>query len=240
MSKSRIANTSIKTKEFSCSTNKGNKISLKITKNEDSIEFFGNMNISKQSKNNYLKELEAELLKNNYLTTGVNVSGIFKILVYYIDKKTFNILEGDNFIKLIFDIEHPIIKTVNFILVERKGEGNDNAVNELSNFVYNSLVEKINTLEEKNKLLETQNSNLEYRLSKLEHIIKQLIVRTRELENKSGIESKEFSTERIFNSKIDFDEGLVKTWLDKKKFKTKLLFRMTEDGENFKTFHQKL
>ena len=56
------------------------------------------------------------------MATEQNVSGIFKILVYYVDEKSFNILEGNNFIKLIFDIEHPIIKTVNFIFVERKFE----------------------------------------------------------------------------------------------------------------------
>ena len=241
MSKSRIANISIKEKEFMSSTNKGNKISIKMVKNKDSIEFFGFMKEIKPSKKYYLKELEVELLKNNYLTTGVNISGIFKILVYYVDKKTYNVLEGDNFIKLIFDIEHPIIKTVNFILSERKGEENEENYNynELSNFVYNDLVEKINTLEEKNKTLETKNSDLEYRVSKLENIIKQLMNRTKEIEIKSGMESKDFNYERIFNSKIDFDEGLVKTWLDNKNFRAKLLFRMTEDGENFKTFHQK-
>lgn len=57
---------------------------------------------------------------------------------------------------------------------------------------------------------------MENRVTKLEHLVHQLIERIKELENKTGIEFKEFSTERIFNSKIDFDEGLVRTWLNKK------------------------
>ena len=210
MSKSKISNNSIKTKDFSSSTNKGNKITIKITKNEDNIEFFGNMNESKPPKNYYLKGMESELLKNNYLS---------------------------NFIKLIFDIEHPIIKIVNFILTERKKENSESS--DLSNFAYSSLVERNKILEEENNSYKAKYSNLESRVSKLEYLVKQLINRTKEIENKSGIESKDFSMGRIFNSKIDFDEGLVINWLDKKNFKAKLLFRMTEDGESFKTFHQK-
>ena len=234
MSKHQISNISIIEKEFSSSTNKKNKIKLKINKLKDSIEFFGTID-SLPSKKYYLKEKEADLLKNNYLSTGVNLTGVLKILVYYIDKNSYNILEGDNFIKLIFDIEHPIIKNVNFQLTEIKSQNEE--YNELSNYVFNTLKEKVQILEEKNKNYAAKNTSLENRVTKLEHLVHQLIERIKELENKTGIEFKEFSTERIFNSKIDFDEGLVRTWLNKKKFATKLLFRMTEDGDSFKIFH---
>ena len=43
----------------------------------------------------------------------------------------------------------------------------------------------------------------------------------------------------LFNSKINIDESLIKSWLNNKKFKANLLFRMTEDGDNFETFHKK-
>jgi hypothetical protein len=81
MSKSKISNNSIKTKDFSSSTNKGNKITIKITKNEDNIEFFGNMNESKPPKNYYLKGMESELLKNImneliYLNINLNLQKI--------------------------------------------------------------------------------------------------------------------------------------------------------------------
>ena len=40
-------------------------------------------------------------------------------------------------------------------------------------------------------------------------------------------------------SKIDFDENLVKLWLNNKNFKTELLFRKTRDGDTPKDFHNK-
>ena len=43
----------------------------------------------------------------------------------------------------------------------------------------------------------------------------------------------------IFNSKIDIDESLVKSWLNNRRFKANLLFRMSEDGESFDIFHNK-
>ena len=174
MSKHQISNTSIIEKEFSSSTNKKNKIKLKINKLKDSIEFFGTID-SLPSKKYYLKEKEVDLLKNNYLSTGVNLTGVFKILVYYIDKNSYNILEGDNFIKLIFDIEHPIIKNVNFQLMEIKSQNEE--YNELSNYVFNTLKEKVQILEEKNKNYAAKNTFLENRVTKLEHLVHQLIER---------------------------------------------------------------
>ena len=43
----------------------------------------------------------------------------------------------------------------------------------------------------------------------------------------------------IFNSKINIDEYLVNIWLNERKFKAALLFRMSEDGVDFNTFHKK-
>ena len=44
---------------------------------------------------------------------------------------------------------------------------------------------------------------------------------------------------KTFNSKIDFDENLVKSWLDNKFFIAELLFRKTKDGSEIKNFHEK-
>ena len=45
---------------------------------------------------------------------------------------------------------------------------------------------------------------------------------------------------KIFNdTKIDFDENLIKLWLNNKNFKTELLFRKTRDGDTPKDFHNK-
>ena len=44
---------------------------------------------------------------------------------------------------------------------------------------------------------------------------------------------------KIIDSKIEFDEELFKSWLDKKHFKAELLFRKTRDGSSFNDFHNK-
>ena len=45
--------------------------------------------------------------------------------------------------------------------------------------------------------------------------------------------------DKIFDSKIEFDEELFKTWLDRKQFKAELLFRKTREGSAFDDFHKK-
>ena len=47
------------------------------------------------------------------------------------------------------------------------------------------------------------------------------------------------NTQKIFDSKIEFDEKLVISWLNNKKFKSELLFRKTRDGSTPKDFHDK-
>ena len=44
---------------------------------------------------------------------------------------------------------------------------------------------------------------------------------------------------KIFDSKIEFDQQLVKTWLNNKLFKAELLFRKTRDGSAIKDFHSR-
>ena len=44
---------------------------------------------------------------------------------------------------------------------------------------------------------------------------------------------------KIFDSKIEFDEELVKTWLNNKNFNAELLFRKTRDGSTPNDFHNK-
>ena len=47
------------------------------------------------------------------------------------------------------------------------------------------------------------------------------------------------SSLKLFDSKIEFDEELIKTWLDNKNFKTELLYRKTIDGSLPNDFHRK-
>ena len=56
------------------------------------------------------------------------------------------------------------------------------------------------------------------------------------LKNFGNIKNK---VEIFANSKIDFDENLVISWLNNRNFNTELLYRKTRDGSNVKDFHNK-
>ena len=45
--------------------------------------------------------------------------------------------------------------------------------------------------------------------------------------------------EKQFNSKIDFDENLIKSWLNGKEYSAELLFRKSEDGSKYQDFYNK-
>ena len=45
--------------------------------------------------------------------------------------------------------------------------------------------------------------------------------------------------DKIFNSRIDLDEKLIKLWLNNREFTTELLYRKTRDGSKSEDFHKK-
>ena len=45
--------------------------------------------------------------------------------------------------------------------------------------------------------------------------------------------------DKIFNSRIDLDEKLIKLWLNNREFTTELLYRKTSDGSKSEDFHKK-
>ena len=113
-------------------------------------------------------------MKNSFLLTGGNISGIFKILeFYYLTKKAFRIIEFNDSIKLIFDIEHPLIKNVEFILLESKMNQNSDLF-KLSNYVYNIQATEIKYLKERNNINEKSISSLNNEIKDLKNIINDL------------------------------------------------------------------
>ena len=53
------------------------------------------------------------------------------------------------------------------------------------------------------------------------------------------IESNNKTNTNIFDSVIEFEQDLVKSWLNNRKFNSELLFRKTRDGSNTDDFHSK-
>ena len=56
------------------------------------------------------------------------------------------------------------------------------------------------------------------------------------IKNFGDIKQKYF---KKFDSKIEFDEELIKTWLNNREFNSKLLYRKTRDGSTPKGFHNR-
>ena len=228
---------------FSGFSDKKNKINFNIINTDDYIEFFADISDSIFKKNFYLKESESNLMKNSFLLTGGNISGIFKILeFYYLTKKAFRIIEFNDSIKLIFDIEHPLIKNVEFILLESKMNQNSDLF-KLSNYVYNIQATEIKYLKERNNINEKSISSLNNEIKDLKNIINDLRNKISYIENKYESQNQLYPkypiNENIFNSKINFDVNLIKCWLNNRRFKATLLFRMSEDGDSYYAFHSK-
>ena len=98
--------------DFSSITDKQSKIELKILASDLQLEFCATLIDNNSLKSFYNKETESNLLKNAYLMTGGNISGIFQILEYYIKKNSYKIYEEKNEIKSEINIEHLIIKNI--------------------------------------------------------------------------------------------------------------------------------
>ena len=234
--------------EFSSTTDKQTKINIKIIPSNSELEFSAKVLDKNPQKYFYIKETETNLLKNNYLATGGNIFGILQILEYYINKKAYKTYEENNSIKLEINIEHPIIKYINFTLLEAKKDINTQ-ISELSFYVYETLVNKIQSLENINKEYENRIQNLENKNKEYENKFQEIIeinkkneTKINELEKKVNDLLKNKISEikpKIFNSKIEIDEELVKSWLNNRRFYANLLFRMSEDGDKIDTFHKK-
>ena len=291
MSELQLGSNDLKIIEFEDFTDKKNKINFKIVNSDDNIEFFAEMKELNPPKQFYLKENENDLMKNSYLLTGKNIQGIFKMLEnHYIKRKNHFIIEQNDSIILTFDIDHLILKKVDFILSEIKKKQDPEFIT-LSKYVYKTLTNEIKNLKE-------QNLSYEKRITELENIILELKdnfnnninnnnINNNENNNKNKIQEKNNNNRKIsksltfnhndknllnfnpnnvnineksnlsknleeknktvkivrkqsiFDSNIDIDENLIKTWLNKKQFKAKLLYRMSEESPSFGEFHNK-
>ena len=160
--------------------------------------------------------------------------------------KNVKISENSNFLILTIPLPSFLIKEVVFnidlILKSDKEEIAD-------------LYQKIEILYQKVKKIEDKNlnpnnhnvinQNLEERINELENKNKKLedeLKETKKLNKKYEEELNKIKEylfpKSIFNSKIAFDEKLIKDWIGKK-FCAELLFRVSRDGSEPKEFHRR-
>ena len=164
--------------------------------------------------NNNLKNVKISENTNNLILTIPLPSYLIKEVVFNIDL----ILKSEK--EEIADLYQTIE-----ILYQKVKKIEDKKLNQNNNNVINqNLEEKINQLENKNKKLEDE------------------LKKTKELNKKYEEELNKIKEylfpKSIFNSKIAFDEKLIKDWIGKK-FSAKLLFRVSRDGSEPKEFHRR-
>ena len=171
-----------------------------------------------------------EIIKlNKYFKMCESISDIFLELKNIIKTNIKNIKINDNSEPLVITFPLPsfLVTEINF-RIEKTTKNEKEQIGDL----YKS----IQILFEKIKKLEEKNNNVN-EIKKLENKID-------ELEKENNIFKSEIKKineylfpESIFNSKISFDEKIIKEWINKK-FTANLLFRLTKNGSEPSEFHR--
>lgn len=119
-----------------------------------------------------------------------------------------------------------LYKSIEFLYQKIKTNSNLNPNQNLEERII-ELEKKIKNLEDELKKEKEENLILKEELKKRDNNINEEIKKIKEY----------LFPELIFNSKIPFEEKLVKDWIGKK-FKANLLFRVSRDGSEPKEFHR--
>jgi len=212
------------------------------------------INISIQSENLFIEAKTTEsirsiLYKKKYTLEEIKLNKYFKMCesiedVFFELKnilknniKNVKILESSNNLILSIPLPSYLIKEVIFaidlILKSEKEEITD-------------LYQTIEILYQKIKKIEDKNSNnnndinkkLEEKIIELENELKETKKLNKKYEEELNKIKEYLFPKSIFNSKIAFDEKLIKDWIGKK-FCAELLFRVSRDGSEPKEFHRR-
>ena len=222
------------------------------------------INISIQNENLFIeaKTIEAIrsiLYKKNYTLDEIKLNKFFKMCESIEDVfleienilknnvKNVKILESSNNIILLIPLPSVLIQEVIFA-VDLISKSEKEEIADLYQTI-EILYQKIKKIEDKNSNNNDNNNvnnkNLEKKIIELENKNKMLeneLKETKKLNKKNEeelIKIKEYLFPKsIFNSKIAFDEKLIKDWIGKK-FSAELLFRVSRDGSEPKEFHRR-
>ena len=219
------------------------------------------INISIQNENLFIeaKTIEAIrsiLYKKNYTLDEIKLNKFFKMCESIEDVflelenilknnvKNVKILESSNNIILLIPLPSVLIQEVIFA-IDLISKSEKEEIADLYQTI-EILYQKIKKIEDKNSNNnDNNNKNLEKKIIELENKNKNLeneLKETKELNKKNEEELKKIKEylfpKSIFNSKIAFDEKLIKDWIGKK-FSAELLFRVSRDGSEPKEFHRR-
>ena len=209
----------------------------KLKENIKILEDFSN---NLQQSINELKKIiekvekDKEAIKLNIQKTFTKLRNILNEredkLLLEVDQKYNELFFNENIVK---DSEK-LPKKIKISLEKGKLIANDWNNNQLNFLIYNCLnieknIKNINEINENIKKFNSLKSEISF--SPEEDGINELI----EIIKKFG----NVYEKSQFNSKIEFDENLIKLWLNGRNYKPELLFRKTRDGSSIKEFHNK-
>ena len=167
---------------------------------------------------------------NKYFRICDSINEVFMELKNIIKKNLSNIKineNSNNNLNLTFPLPSFLTQEVNFN-IEKCLKDEKQTIEDLYKYI-ETLNKKIKNIEE-NNINEDKIKNLENKIIELEKENKSL------KENIKKINEYLFS-KSIFNSKISFDEEMVKNWIGKK-FSTNLLFSISKNGSEPSEFHK--
>ena len=153
-------------------------------------------------------------------------------LLLEIDKKFNDIYFDENTIKKYKKFPNTIknlLKKGKLIIENWK---NNNKLNKIINdcLEIEKFIEDLNKMKE--KLSQYKSINTQFNIFSNNELENQILKFIKQIE-KINLKRK------IFNTEIDIDEDLVKTWLNNKNLNAELLFRKTRDGSTSHDFHEK-
>ena len=204
-----------KIKTLTLCTDKGYEFNL-IIKTESENSFSLSAIIQNRKFFNIFKLNELKN-KNKYFLLLDNSDEIFNEIILKLESQKPKIKENENNLEILIETGHSKFKEIIFILNEKEKTIEDKIIE-----LYNKMNEMkiiIDNQSDKINFLENENANLKKRLSLLEQI--------------KNCES------LILNENLNY-ETILKNWINpNKKIKFTLLYRMTKDGDNINTYHEK-
>ena len=212
----------------------------KKNKLKENIKILENLSINLQNIINDLKII-VERIDKNKEELKMNIQKIFtKLRNCLNDREDELLLEIDkkyNELSLNEEIIKEIDKFPNKIKIslEKGKEIENNWNNNKLNSLINDCLNIENNIKDINKIKEniTKNNSLKFEFIFIpnEDGINQFLENIKKFgEIKEG---------QIFDSKIEFDEELIKTWLNNREFNSELLYRKTRDGSTPNDFHNR-
>jgi len=218
-------------KKFVIETENNSKYDIYLkSSNSSSISLEGNFKNNLKNEN-YLSVLSIEKIKENkYFLMFDTIDEILNEISLLLEKNNPKIIEEKDKIILKISLNTSKIKEVNFTL--NKKEKNENEkISELYSLI-NNLTNKFEiTINDLTTKINKQNNEI----NELKNIIKKQNETIKNLTN-----SLLFSLDSLIIGENDEQNNILKNWINpEENIKSKLLYRLTRDGNSPKTFHEK-